>query len=99
MFQICYDVVMDILKTFELFLAAPLSVIHKREIKVMHVETNIFAQKLPIDFNIDENIQLTVYNNKKVYNLLSSVIYKKRLKDENNKSKVYNKCAIAKRMP
>ncbi len=79
---------MDILKTFELFLSAPLSIIHKRNIKIMHVETNIFAQKLPIDIDLDEEIQLTVYNNKKVYNLLSSVIYKKRLKDENNKSKV-----------
>ncbi len=81
---------MDILKTFELFLAAPISIIHKRNIKIMHVETNIFAQNLPVDINLDEDIQLTVYNNKKVYNLLSTVIYKKRLKDENKQSKVCN---------
>lgn len=56
----------------------------------MHVETNIFAQNFPIDINLDEDIQLTVYNNKKVYNLLSSVIYKKRKKDEDNKRKVHN---------
>lgn len=56
----------------------------------MHVETNIFAQQLPIDVNLDEDIQLTVYNNQKVYKLLSSVIYKRRQKDENNKSKVHN---------
>ena len=80
---------MDILKTFELFLAAPISIIHKRNIRIMHVETNIFAQNLPVDINLDEDIQLTVYNNKKVYNLLSTVIYKKRLKDENKQSKVY----------
>ncbi len=84
---------MDILKTFEIFLAAPISIIHKRNIKIVHVETNIFAQKLPLDINFDDDIQLTVYNNKKVYKLLSSVIYKKRLKDENKKSKFYNKCA------
>ena len=54
----------------------------------MHVETNIFAQKLPVDLKFDDDIELTVYNNPKVYKLLSSVIYKKRLKDENNKSKV-----------
>ncbi|MCD7740244.1 MAG: hypothetical protein LUH11_02730 [Candidatus Gastranaerophilales bacterium] len=82
---------MDILETFEIFLAAPLSIIHKRNIKIMHVETNIFAQKLPVDINFDDDIQLTVYNNKKVYKLLSTVIYKKRLKDENNKSKIHNK--------
>ena len=86
--QLCYHVVMDILKTFEIFLLAPMSIIHKRNIKIMHIETNIFAQKLPVDISFDDDIQLTVYNNKKVYKLLSSVIYKKRLKDENNKSKV-----------
>ncbi len=86
--QLCYHVVMDILKTFEIFLSAPMSIIHKRNIKIMHIETNIFAQKLPVDISFDDDIQLTVYNNKKVYKLLSSVIYKKRLKDENNKSKV-----------
>ena len=57
----------------------------------MHVETNIFAQNLPVDISFDDDIQLTVYNNPKVYKLLSSVIHKKRLKDENNKSKVSNK--------
>ncbi len=83
---------MDILKTCEIFLTAPRSIIHKRNIRIMHVETNIFAQNMPVEINLDEDISLTVYNNKKVYNLLSNVIYKKRLKerDENNKSKVYN---------
>lgn len=82
---------MDILKTFELFLAAPMSVIHKRKIKIMHVETNIFAPKLPVEINFDDEIELTVFNNRKVYNLLTSVIHKRRMKeDENNKSKVCN---------
>jgi len=91
---------MDILKTFEIFLAAPISVIHKRNIKIMHIETNIFAQNLPLDLNFEENndIQLTVYNNKKVYKLLSTVIYKKRLKDENNKSKIHNERPLIKGM-
>lgn len=81
---------MDILKTFEIFLAAPMSIIHKRNIKIMHVETNIFTQNFPIDINLDEDIQLTVYNNPKVYRLLSSVIFKKRKKDEDNKCEVHN---------
>lgn len=81
---------MDILKTFEIFLSAPMSIIHKRNIKIMHVETNIFARPLPIDINFNDDIQLTVYNNKKVYKLLSSVIYKRRLNDKNNKSKIHN---------
>lgn len=81
---------MDIMKTFEIFLQLPISIIQKRNIKIVHIETNIFAQKLPVGLDIDDDIQLTVYNNKKMYNLLSTVIYKKRLKDENNKSKVHN---------
>ena len=89
---------MDILKTFEIFLSSPMSIIHKRKIKIMHVETNIFAQKLPIDINMESDINLTVFNNKKVYNLLTNVIEKKRQKDENYKSKLHNKCSHAKRM-
>ena len=58
---------MDIFKTFELFLSAPISMIQRRKIKIMHIETNIFAPNLPIDLNIDNDIQLTVYNNQKVY--------------------------------
>lgn len=81
---------MDILKTFEIFLSTPMSIIHKRNIKIMHVETNIFARPLPIDLKFDDDIQLTVYNNQKVYKLLSSVIHKRRLRDENNKSKIHN---------
>ena len=82
---------MDIFKTFEIFLSAPISIIHKRNIKIMHVETNIFAQKMPLDINLEDNdIELTVYNNQKVYNLLSTVIYKRRMKNENKKCKVYN---------
>ena len=85
---------MDILKTFEIFLSVPKSLIHKQKIKILHVETNIFAQKLPVDITFDEDIQLTVYNNKKVYNLLSSVVYKRKLRDENNKSKIFNKLSV-----
>ncbi len=85
---------MDILKTFEIFLATPLSIIKKRRIKIMHVETNIFMPKLPIGVTFDDDIQFTVYNNKKVYKLLTGVINKKRLKDENNESKLHNKRAL-----
>lgn len=86
---------MDILKTFEVFLSSPMSIIHKRKIKIMHIETNIFVPKLPIDIDLDENIELTVYNNPKVYKLLSSVIYKRKIKHENQKCKIYNERPIS----
>ena len=82
---------MDILKTFEIFLAAPISIIQKRDIRIVHVETNIFQQKLPVNITFDEDVQLTVYNNKKVYNLLTTVLHKKKIKDENNQSKISDK--------
>ena len=53
---------MDILKTFEIFLAAPLSIIQKRDIKIVHIETNIFNQKLPVNISFDEDVQLTDSN-------------------------------------
>ena len=53
---------MDILKTFEVFLSAPMSIIRQRKIKIMHVETNIFVPKLPI--SIDLNGVVRVLNNK-----------------------------------
>ncbi len=89
---------MDILKTFEIFLQAPVSFIHKRNIKIMHVETNIFAQKLPVTLTFDENINLTVYNNRKMYNLISSVVYKRKMKNENKECEIFDKRADNKRV-
>lgn len=83
---------MDILKTFEIFLSVPMSVIHKRKIKIMHIETNIFVPKLPIDIDLSDDIELTVYNNPKVYSLLKTVIYKRRLQNENKERKIHNEC-------
>ena len=81
---------MDILKTFEIFLSTPISIIKKRKIKIMHVETNIFVPKLPIDIDLNDDISLTVYNNPKVYRLLSTVIHKRRLNNAIKDSKVHN---------
>lgn len=82
---------MDIFKTFEMFLSTPLSIIHKRIIRILHVEGNIFNKKLPMQLDVDEkSAQITVYNNERVYKLLSNVIYKKKFFDENKQSKVCN---------
>ena len=82
---------MNIFRTFEVFLAAPLSIIQHKPIRIVHVETNIFAQQLPIGLNVTENeTEITVYNNPKIYNLLSCVVYKQKKRHENNKSEVHN---------
>ena len=55
-----------------------MSIIHKRIIHILHVETNIFTNKIPLDFEMSKTAtQITVFNNKKMYNLLSSVVHKR----------------------
>lgn len=57
----------------------------------MHVETNIFSKKLPMQLDVEnDNANITVYNNEKVYQLLSNVLYKKKFFNENKHSKIYN---------
>ena len=84
---------MNIYKTFDEFFALPLSLIRKRVIQILHVETNIFSKSTNISVeNFDSTTQVTVIGNKKVYNLLSTVLYKKKMKqNDSNKSKISNK--------
>ena len=84
---------MNIYKTFDEFFALPLSLIRKRVIQILHVETNIFSKATNISVeNFDSTTQVTVIGNKKVYNLLSTVLYKKKMKqNDSNKSKISNK--------
>ena len=85
----------NIYKTFDEFFALPISLIRKRIIQIMHVETNIFANSTNISVeNIDKTTQITVIGSKKVYNLLSTVIHKRKLKENANKeSKISDKLA------
>ena len=86
---------MDMLKSFEEFLSTPISIIKKRNIKIMHVETSIFVPKLPIGMEMNNDIELTVYNNPKVYRLLSTVIYKRKLNNANKNSNIHNERTIS----
>ena len=84
---------MNIYKTFDEFFALPLSLIRKRVIQILHVETNIFSKATNISVeNFDSTTQVTVIGSKKVYNLLSTVLYKKKMmQNDSNKSKVSDK--------
>ena len=82
---------MNIFKTFETLLSEPLSIIKKRIIRVMHVETNIFADKNYMTLDLSEQTtHITVYNNKKLYNLLSSVVHKQKVKKDGNKLEIHH---------
>lgn len=82
---------MNIFKTFELFLAEPISIFGKKLIQILHIETNPFSSKNCIDVNLSENIaQINVYNNPKVYSLLSITLQKRKMKEINEKRKISN---------
>ena len=78
---------MNIFKTFETFLTAPLSVIKNNFIRIVSIDTgNIFKNKPSVDVSIMKDCaQITVVNNEKLYNLLSLVAHKKSLKTPEEK--------------
>ena len=81
----------NVLKTFEIFLSIPLSVIRKGIVQILHVETadNETEKALNVCSN-DEVTTINVVNNYKMYSLLSSVMYKKQLYEKNNAGKIYH---------
>lgn len=85
----------NIFKSFELFLSQPLSIIRDRIIQICHVEADGVEVRNKVQFNLsDESAQINIYNSPKVYNLLTTVLYKKKMLSEQNndskKSKIYN---------
>jgi len=67
----------NIFKTFELFLREPLSLFRNGFVQIVNIEDNIFAKKSAINVNLMKNkAQITVVNNEKVYNLLKLVTYR-----------------------
>ena len=82
---------MNVFKTFELFLAEPISLLSKKLVRILHIESNIFSSKNFIDVNLDNNVaQINVHNNSKVYSLLSITLQKRKMKAINDKSKISN---------
>ena len=76
----------DIRKTFEIFLREPLSILKVGLFQIVHLETNIFNQKaVNVDF-LDDKTQITVVNNEKMYNLFQTVLFKRRLKEQQEKA-------------
>ncbi len=73
---------MNILKTFETYLKEPLSILRENFIQIIGLQTgNIFANKPSIDVSFTDNkTQITVINNDKLYNLLSLVTRRAKMK-------------------
>lgn len=81
----------NVLKTFEIFLSIPLSVIRKGIVQILHVETENNATEKALNVITDNDVtSINVVNNYKMYSLLTSVMYKKQMYEKNNTSKICN---------
>ena len=79
----------NVLKTFEIFLSIPLSVIRKGIVQILHVETEQDVAEKALNVVTDDNItSINVVNNYKMYSLLTSVIYKRKLYEKDNAGKI-----------
>lgn len=77
----------NIRKSFEIFWREPLSVITEGLFQLVNLKNNIFNQKpsVNIDF-VNNKTQITVVNSDKMYNLFQTVLFKKRMKEQKEKS-------------
>lgn len=79
----------NILKTFEIFLSMPLSIIRKGLVQVLHVETENKNVEKALNVTTDNGVtNINVVNNYKMYSLLTSVMYKRQMYEKNNSGKV-----------
>lgn len=80
---------MNILKTFETYLKEPLSILRDNFIQIISLHTgNIFENKPSMNVNfMKDKTQITVINNEKLYNLLSLVTHRAKIKEKKLKEK------------
>ena len=81
---------MNIVKTFEIFNRQAIKILTKRVINIFMLETPEDDIKgIFVGHNQKNETQITVVNNEKVYNLLTSAMYKtqKKLQQQNENCK------------
>jgi len=73
----------NVFKTFEIFLREPLSLFKQGLVQIVNIQDNIFANKSAINIDLMKNkAQITVVNNKKVYNLLKLTMARTKKREE-----------------
>ncbi|CCY25103.1 MAG: hypothetical protein KIC80_05640 [Brachyspira sp.] len=77
----------DIRKTFEIFWKEPLSILKVGLFQIVNLQSNIFSQKpaVNIDF-LKDKTQITVVDSDKMYNLFQTVLFKRKLKEQQEKA-------------
>ena len=77
----------DIRKTFEIFLREPISVLTEGLFQLVNIENNIFSQKPYVNIDIlNKKTQITVVNSNKMYNLFQRVLFKNKIKEQQEKA-------------
>ena len=75
---------MNIFKTFETYLKEPLSIFRDNFLQIISIQTgNIFEHKPSVNVSFTKDkTQITVVNNEKLYNLLSLVTHRAKMKEK-----------------
>lgn len=77
----------DIRKTFETFLREPISVLTEGLFQLVNIENNIFSQKPYVNIDIlNKKTQITVVNSNKMYNLFQRVLFRNKIKEQQEKA-------------
>lgn len=77
----------DIRKSFEIFLREPISVLTEGLFQLVNIENNIFSQKPYVNIDIiNKKTQITVVNSNKMYNLFQRVLFKHKIKEQQEKA-------------
>ena len=70
-----------ILKSFETFIAQPLSLLKNKIIRITNFKSDFLSSNA---FNVslfDDTVQIDVVNSEHAYNLLSAVVYKRKMNE------------------
>lgn len=70
-----------ILKSFETFIAQPLSLLKNKIIRITNLKSD-FLNSNAINVSLfDDTVQIDVVNSEHAYNLLSAVVYKRKMNE------------------
>lgn len=86
----------DVMHTFEVFNSETINLVKEKIIKLVFIEAeNFFLNKSSVvaDISGNHSVYLTIVNNKKLFTLINNSLknVQKKIKNENNNSRIYNK--------
>lgn len=70
-----------ILKSFETFIAQPLSLLKNKIIRITNLKSDFLSSNAINVSLFEDTVQIDVVNSEHAYNLLSQVVYKKRMNE------------------